>query len=119
MKKITLFLILIIGLTSCLKDKDLTVKSEEPISSDSPIIINEVYSTGEPDWVELYNTSDEDVDISGFKIADGPEAIYTLPDGTTVPAKGYLVIEVDKDILGSFNNWKHLGNNECNQRYCK
>ncbi len=100
MKKIAYFLILVLGLTSCLKDKDLTVEDEETPSSDLPIIINEIYSTGSPDWVELYNSSDEDVDISGFKVADGPEAIYTLPAGTSIPAKGYLVIEVDKDILG-------------------
>jgi len=67
------------------------------------IKINEIYSTGDPDWVELYNYSDESVDISGFQICDSDAADatkYTLPASTIVPANGYLVLDIDKTVLG-------------------
>lgn len=46
------------------------------------------------DWMELYNSTDQDMDISGFGISDtiAQPMKYRLPQGTTIPAKGYLVI---------------------------
>lgn len=46
------------------------------------------------DWIELYNSNDEEMDLSGFGISDNlaQPRKYTLPKGTKVPAKGYLVI---------------------------
>lgn len=46
------------------------------------------------DWIELYNTNGTDVDISGFGISDNmalPKK-FVLPEGTVIPAKGYLII---------------------------
>jgi len=48
---------------------------------------------GLSDWVELYNSTHEDVDISGCGLSDTPEEVkYTFPAGTVVPAGGYLVV---------------------------
>lgn len=46
------------------------------------------------DWVELYNANETDVDLSGFGISDNlsQPMKYALPEGTIIPAKGYLVI---------------------------
>ena len=46
------------------------------------------------DWIELYNSTDTDMDISGFGISDNlsQPMKYRFPDGTTIAAKGYLVI---------------------------
>ncbi len=68
------------------------------------VVINEVIAAGDPtDQVELYNTSDASVDLSGWQVTDTPGDAATfaaLPEGTTLPAKGYLLLEVSDDTLG-------------------
>ncbi len=46
------------------------------------------------DWIELYNTTGQDVDLSGYGISDSEAAPlkYTLPEGTSIPAYGVLLI---------------------------
>lgn len=46
------------------------------------------------DWIELYNSTDTDMDISRFGISDNlsQPMKYRFPDGTTIAAKGYLVV---------------------------
>lgn len=46
------------------------------------------------DWIELYNSTDTDMDISGFGISDNlsQPMKYRFPDGTTIATKGYLVV---------------------------
>lgn len=47
-----------------------------------------------PDWIELYNANDFELDLSGYGISDNlsqPKK-YTLPEGTVIPAKGYLLL---------------------------
>jgi len=46
------------------------------------------------DWIELYNTTGSDVDLSGYGISDSPTQPlkYTLPEGTKIPAYGVLMI---------------------------
>lgn len=45
------------------------------------------------DWVELWNTSDDAVDISGFILSDNVgNDKYTFPAGTVIDAKSYLVV---------------------------
>lgn len=74
--------------------------------SNSIIVMNEIYSRGggtvyaEPDWIELYNSSAAEVDLSGYKIYDsggngGTKPKMTLASGTKIPAKGYLAIVTD------------------------
>lgn len=67
----------------------------------SPLVINEVESDGgEPgDWVELYNTGSGTVDAGGLILKDNNDShSYTLPQGTQVPAGGFL--RVDESQLG-------------------
>ncbi len=46
------------------------------------------------DWVELYNGTDDWVDLSGYKMTDNPEKIdkWKFPEGTTIEPKGYLLV---------------------------
>ena len=46
------------------------------------------------DWIELYNSTDANVDLSGFGISDNlsQPMKYQLPQGTSIPAGGYLLI---------------------------
>ena len=70
----------------------------------SGIRINEVMTSNKgmisdgngkfPDWIELYNASDSDMNISGYGLSDDKltAAKWAFPSGTTVPAKGYIVV---------------------------
>ncbi len=45
------------------------------------------------DWIELYNSSDSEVDISGWHLSDKeskPEK-WAIPAGTSIPANGHLL----------------------------
>ena len=46
------------------------------------------------DWIELYNSTDAELDISGFGISDNlsQPMKYRFPDGTKIAARGYLVV---------------------------
>src|SRR5262249_30871254 len=62
----------------------------------SPVRINEVESDGGTpgDWVELFNPSPSAVDLSGFVFRDNDDThTYLIPDGTSITAGGYLVLE--------------------------
>lgn len=63
------------------------------------IFISEVSAVGElksgdNDWIELHNGSDQPVDLTGWTIADGADAksVYTFV-GETIGAGDYLVLE--------------------------
>ncbi len=74
------------------------------------IVMNEIYSRGtvtEPDWIELYNLSSNDVDLSGYKIYDsgakgGTKDKKGFPSGAVIPAKGFYVIVTDGSELSDF-----------------
>lgn len=48
------------------------------------------------DWIELFNSSGEPVDLSGYRLTDkaGSDG-YVFPDGTTLGAGEYLVVYCD------------------------
>ncbi|PKP27790.1 MAG: hypothetical protein CVU06_01060, partial [Bacteroidetes bacterium HGW-Bacteroidetes-22] len=74
MKRNNLFLLMAFAvslLAGCVKDEKVEV-TPTPVVTDA-VLINEVYSRGvpdAPDWAEIYNNSDSQVDISGYKIYD-------------------------------------------------
>lgn len=65
----------------------------------NPAVINEVQSSdpaGGPDWIELANPTDASLDVSGLVLKDEKDKNpYTIPEGTTIPAYGFLVIYQD------------------------
>ena len=74
--------------------------TEEPREA-PPVRINEISASNEThpaddgefyDWVELYNVSGKDADISGWGLSDRDDQVkYLFPEGTVIPADGYLV----------------------------
>lgn len=76
-------------------------RTEGTGASDAGLVINEVNAQGDPlDWFELHNTSDADINLSEFVVADDLEdegKRVAFPDGLFLPAGGYLQIELDKD----------------------
>lgn len=68
-----------------------------PPSAITGLVINEIMSapaTGN-DWIELYNNSDNEIDLSGFRLQDdkGASEEYIIPVNTKIAAKAILVFE--------------------------
>ncbi len=64
------------------------------------IVINEVLAHshgGEPDWIELYNTTDTAIDIGGWFISDSNDNFfkYEIASGTSIGPNSYLVLYED------------------------
>ncbi|MEM7234995.1 MAG: CotH kinase family protein, partial [Planctomycetota bacterium] len=67
------------------------------------VIINEIHLAPEEktlleEFVELHNTGDEEVDLSGWYFSNGIDFVF--PQGTTIDAGGYLVIVQDTTAFG-------------------
>ena len=63
--------------------------------------MNEYFKKG--DWIELYNTTDDDVDVGGMYLSDNASKTmkYQIPASngtvnTMIPAHGFLVVWCDK-----------------------
>lgn len=67
------------------------------ISASNDVFMNESFK--KHDWIELYNTTSDRIDVSGMYLSDNinQPLKYALPQGTSIPARGYLVIWCDKE----------------------
>src|SRR5258706_8595923 len=62
------------------------------------VVINEIFYHAPNDlddvqWIELLNTGDAPVDISGWSLNQGK--LFTFPKETAIPAQGYLVVALN------------------------
>ena len=68
---------------------------------DAGLVINEIAAQGDPlDWFELYNSSDSQLALANFVVADdladaGKRVAF--PSDLVIPPGGYLQVELDKD----------------------
>ena len=97
---------------------------QEAPSATSPVALSEVMASNKgsvpdesgeyPDWIELYNTSTEAVEIGGFGLTDDltAGAKYVFPAGTTIPANGYIVVWCSGESTGAFHAPFRLGAGE-------
>jgi hypothetical protein len=88
----------------------------EPASAPSAhVTINELMSSGNldyeivgtgstPDWIELYNAGDEDVDLRGYYMGDSARhrLEFRLPAGLVVPANGFKILWADNYAFDIF-----------------
>jgi Lamin Tail Domain len=86
---------------NCSSDED----NEPDVTAAEGLFINEISASGD-DWVELYNATTSQKNLSGYRIQDDGEVYYALPEGTTIAAKGYLVIFCDDTNTGLHTNFK-------------
>lgn len=79
-------------------------KKIQPGFNSNSIVINEIMFApigGEPEWIELYNTTDYQINLKGWKISD----IITTPLSTEIKSnfiiqpKSYAVISKDTSII--------------------
>ena len=93
----------------------LALAAVSPLAAQAPgeVVINEFVtrndsiggyrepSGGFGDWIELFNTTDREIDLSGANLSDttaGEElAKWAFPDGVAIAAGGYLIVWADDD----------------------
>ncbi|WP_165962652.1 lamin tail domain-containing protein [Occultella glacieicola] len=72
--------------------------------ADSPVVVNEVMSDdpdGGEDWVELYNTGAEAIDVSGWILRDNdPLSELPIAPGTEIAPGAFLVVETNVTDAG-------------------
>ena len=81
----------------------------EPDGS-SAVVLNELLASNDAvladefgefdDWLELHNTSADEVDLSLWSLSGGPRSAdepFVLPEGTRIAAADYLVVWADDD----------------------
>ena len=80
------------------------------VQADIPVVINEIMASNRntisdpqhqyDDWIELYNYSSNTVNIGGTFLTDdlSDSTKWQFPAGTSIRARGYLVIWADEDI---------------------
>jgi hypothetical protein len=68
----------------------------EPIGAwqPEPVVVSEVlaHSPGTRDWVELRNTTDRVIDITGWQIEDQQQNLFTFGANTRIEPQGYLAV---------------------------
>ena len=78
-------------------------------SLENDVVINEFMASNDftvadqdeefDDWIELFNTTSSDIDLTGYFLSDNAYNLdkYDIPAGTIIPANGYLIIWADED----------------------
>ncbi len=95
-KPLLLTIIVFVGLAAC----DKTEEPEPPQLKPGALIFNEIMSTGNPDWIELYNIGEQPVDIQGYVVYDDIANKYSLPAGHTIQPGGFLLLYCDDQGTG-------------------
>lgn len=59
------------------------------------------------DWIELYNTSTQNIDLSGYYLTDNLANLtkWDFPANSIIPAGGYMILWADED---SSQGWNHM-----------
>lgn len=109
-----LLVLFVVAFTACNNEN-------EPTDETKSVVINEIlpkntqYGSDEDgefdDWIELFNLSNEDIDISGYYLTDSKKEYtkWKFPSGTVIAKNGYLVVWADGDsthVSGLHTNYK-------------
>ncbi len=80
-----------------LQNTQKTVVINEFMASNDGLVKDEAGEV--EDWIELYNLTDKDINMSGFYITDNSLNLkkFQIPTNTTIKAGGYLIIWADED----------------------
>ncbi len=100
--------ILNIAVTSGTADISIAQHTITINDDDTPIVINEILadpdaangdangdgnsSTSQDEFIEIYNISGSDLDISNWVLSDGASDRHTFPNGTIIPANDAIVL---------------------------
>ncbi|MCH8045297.1 MAG: lamin tail domain-containing protein, partial [Planctomycetes bacterium] len=79
---------------------EILFRPSAPIFESGRLPLTVAAGNAEPtseEYVELYNNSEIPIDVSGWKFTRGFS--YTIPQGTIIPARGYLVVASDVTVF--------------------
>ena len=81
-------------------------------TANAEVVINEIHYNSEPnnalnEFIELHNTGNEPIDISGWFFSDGIN--YQFNEGTIIAANGFLVVSENPERLESTLGANALG----------
>jgi hypothetical protein len=77
-----------------------------PGTNFNDVIINEIMyrpSTGEPEWVELYNRTDSPVNLKSWRFFDASSSVRITNTNKFIPPKSFIVLTADSSILNFYN----------------
>ncbi len=81
-------------------DKNVTVPTGLVINelmADNDRAVESVFG-GHPDWLELYNSANQSVDLGGMYLSDSlSKGNWRIPNGTIIQAHSYLIVWADAD----------------------
>ena len=86
------------------QDTLLMALFEEEVDSEFEVVITEISYTQNDDfdsgdWVEFYNSSSSDIDLSGWRLEDSStnKEAFIFPEGTVIKANNYFVVVKDQE----------------------
>jgi hypothetical protein len=85
-------------------NKGFTVYS--PGNSYNDVVINEIMyapSTGEPEWVEIYNRTSGEINLNKWKFSDNVNTVLISNQDKILPAESFLVLTKDSSILNYYS----------------
>jgi hypothetical protein len=88
--------------------ENIAVGDEADILIPEGLVINELMADndeavqsifgGHPDWIELFNSGNSSIDLSGMYLTDDLSKIdWRFPNGTVIEPNGYLLVWADAD----------------------
>lgn len=70
------------------------------------VVVNEIMyapSTGEPEWVELFNRTSAPINLKKWKFSDAAVTVTITSSDKFIPEKGFIVLTRDSSILNFYN----------------
>lgn len=77
-----------------------------PGNNYNDIVINEIMyapTSGEPEWIEIYNRTADPINLKNWKLSDASTTITITTQDKFVQANSFLVISRDSSILNFYN----------------
>lgn len=77
-----------------------------PGNNYNDLVINEIMyapSTGEPEWVELFNRSASSINLKNWTVSDNSTSVIITNIDIFIPSENYIVITRDSSILNFYD----------------
>ncbi|MDH3267748.1 MAG: lamin tail domain-containing protein [Ignavibacteria bacterium] len=77
-----------------------------PGAAYNDVVVNEIMyapSTGEPEWVELYNRTASPINLNKWKFSDAASTVTITNGDKIIPANDYIILSRDSSILNYFD----------------
>jgi hypothetical protein len=91
MKKLIILSLILANISGCVEDPPLSEVLDN--GKTVQLFINEINSAGSPDWIEIYNPNNHNIDLEGFSL-EILKNTYIIPSELEIPANGFFVFYV-------------------------